>query len=149
MVVTVGLEPTGLTALRLFGQVRYSREPRLEAAVSLLSSPRFPAQGCRPFSTENCPLDSFPGVSNPASSRTAGARLRAPIDVNDVLCPYGMFPPKTTRYSICSPEKGTFPQYRSRFWAPANRSHQQLEIHANLRVNPAFLSGFMYLIFRL
>ena len=39
--VTVGLEPTGLTALRLFGQVRYSREPRLEAAVSLLSSPRF------------------------------------------------------------------------------------------------------------
>ena len=25
----------------------------------------FPALGCRPFSTENCPPDSFPGVSNP------------------------------------------------------------------------------------
>ncbi len=30
LVVTVGLEPTLLTALCLFGQVRYSREPTLE-----------------------------------------------------------------------------------------------------------------------
>ena len=39
-VVCTGLEP-GLAALRLLGQVRYSRDPRLGAAVSLLSSPRF------------------------------------------------------------------------------------------------------------
>ena len=25
----------------------------------------FPTQGCRPFSAENCPLDSFPGATNP------------------------------------------------------------------------------------
>ena len=55
VVVTVGLDPTLLTALRLFGQVRYSRDPRLGAAVSLLSSPRFRL----------------------ASSATGGARLRA------------------------------------------------------------------------
>ena len=54
-VVCTGLEPV-LAALRLLGQVRYSRDPRLGAAISLLSSPRFRL----------------------ASSRTAGARLRAP-----------------------------------------------------------------------
>ena len=53
----------GLTSLRSFGQVRYSRDPRLGAAVSLLSSPRFRI----------------------ASSATGGALLRA-HDVNDVLC---------------------------------------------------------------
>ena len=52
--VCTGLEP-GLAALRLLGQVRYSRDPRLGAAVSLLSSPRFRL----------------------ASSATGSARLRA------------------------------------------------------------------------
>ena len=37
-VVTVGLEP-GLAALRLLGQVRYSRDPRLGAASNRVPQP--------------------------------------------------------------------------------------------------------------
>ena len=91
--MTVGLEP-GLAALLLLGQVRNTRPAALPLAV-LVYSPRFPAQGCRPFSTENCPLDSFPGVSNPASSATGGASAPRPIDVNDVLSVLVMFATKT------------------------------------------------------
>ena len=85
--VTVGLEP-GLTALRLFGQVRNTRLASLPLAI-LVYSPRFPAQGYRPFSTENCPLDSFPGVPNPASSATGGASAPRPIDVFTSICDHG------------------------------------------------------------
>ena len=59
------IEDAELAALRLLGQVRSSRDPRLGAAVSLLSSPHFPAQGYRPFSTENEHTGSFSGRFEP------------------------------------------------------------------------------------
>ena len=59
---TPELEPV-LAALRLLGQVRYSRDPRLGAAVSLLSSPHFRL----------------------ASSATGSASAPCPIDVSHLL----------------------------------------------------------------
>ena len=47
--------------------------------AELCSSLEFPARGFRPFSTGNCPLGSFPGAPNPASSHTGGARLPPPF----------------------------------------------------------------------
>ena len=50
---------------------------------------RFLARGCRPFSTENDPLDRFPGVPNPRTdemSSTGGHRFFAPFSTeNDPL----------------------------------------------------------------
>ena len=60
--MTVGLEPTLLTALRLLGQVRNTRLASLSLAI-LVYSPRFRL----------------------TSSATGGASAPRPIDVNDVL----------------------------------------------------------------
>ena len=77
VVVTVGLEPT--VSLRFARSVKFAIDVQPPwSGVCTCCSLRFRL----------------------ASSATGGARLRAPIDVNDVLSLCSMFAAKTTRYSI-------------------------------------------------
>jgi len=56
--------------------------------AELCDSLEFPARGFRPFSAGNCPLGSFPGAPNPASSHTVGATLPPPFGTDRLFCGY-------------------------------------------------------------
>ena len=64
-------------------------------------------RGCRPFSAENCPPDSFPGAPNPLSGEIGILRANA-------AAPYFSMVPVFLRLALTSPERGGGPPQRWR-----------------------------------